>query len=545
MQTTDQTIKIALAQINLKVGDINANTEQVLNIVEEVKAHNVDLLLFPELTITGYPPEDLLFRNGLYTQVEQALDRIKAATSGVSIIVGYPRREKGDVYNSACLIREGEIESIYDKMALPNYSVFDEQRYFKTGTKAAVFELCGVKFGITICEDIWEKGPAKSAVGDGAQCILNINASPFHRGKYVNREATVAKRIKENNVPVVYLNLVGGQDELVFDGASFVMNSKAEVTTRLSTFQEQLEIIEIDKRSIESISSSIQAHPQELAAIYQALVLGVGDYVRKNRFKGVVIGLSGGIDSALTLAVAVDALGAENVEAIMLPTRYTSDISLTDAELLAQGLSVDYKVIPIEPAFETFLTMLEPEFEGKAVDATEENIQARVRGLILMAISNKKGAMVLTTGNKSEMSVGYSTLYGDMAGGFDVLKDVPKTTVFELSRYCNRDSEIIPTRIIDRPPSAELREDQTDQDSLPEYEILDAILELYVEQEVSIDKIVARGFDEEVVYRVARLVDINEYKRRQAPPGVRITPKAFGRDRRYPITSGFIDLKKP
>jgi len=541
MQASDQQLKIALAQINLKVGDIRGNTASILKSIAEAKLLCADLIIFPELTIIGYPPEDLLYRKGLYAQVEHAIDQILANTSGIDVILGLPRLIDGKTYNSAAYIRDGKILDVYDKWALPNYSVFDEKRYFHSGEKACVVELKGINLGLTICEDIWESEPTKAAVTRGAQIIININASPFHHGKYLNREASVAKRVKENGVSVVYLNLVGGQDELVFDGGSFVMNAKAEITTRLAAYQQQLEVIEIDTNTLAPKPSTIAPHPQKLEAIYQALVLGVRDYVGKNGFKGVVIGLSGGIDSALTLVVAIDALGVENVEAVMLPTRYTSEISLTDAELMAQGLSVNYKVIPIESAFETFLSMLAPEFEGRPFDATEENIQARIRGLILMAISNKKGAMVLTTGNKSEMAVGYSTLYGDMAGGFDVLKDVPKTLVFELSRYCNRDTEIIPTRIIERPPSAELREDQTDQDSLPDYEILDAILELYIEQEISIDEIVAQGFDEKVVCKVTRMVDINEYKRRQAPPGVRITPKAFGRDRRYPITSGFID----
>jgi len=541
MQASDQTIKIALAQINLKVGDIKGNTACILKSMAEAKVLAADLIIFPELAVTGYPPEDLLYRKGLYVQIEHAMNQILANASGIDIILGLPRLIDGKTYNSAVYIRDGKILAVYDKWVLPNYSVFDEKRYFHSGEKACVVELKGINLGLTICEDIWEPEPTKAAVSCGAQLIININASPFHQGKYLNREASVAKRVEENGIPVVYLNLVGGQDELVFDGASFVMNAKAEITTRLATYQEQLELIDIDKNTCVPKPSTILPHPQKLEAIYQALVLGVRDYVRKNGFKSVVIGLSGGIDSALTLVVAINALGVENVEAVMLPTRYTSDISLTDAETMAQGLSVNYKVIPIESAFETFLAMLAPEFDGRPVDATEENIQARIRGLILMAISNKKGAMVLTTGNKSEMAVGYSTLYGDMAGGFDVLKDVPKMLVFALSRYCNRESEVIPMRIIERPPSAELRDDQTDQDSLPEYEILDAILELYIEQEISIDEIVARGFDENVVCKVTRLVDINEYKRRQAPPGVRITPKAFGRDRRYPITSGFID----
>ena len=539
------TLKIALAQINVKVGDIKANTRLIQTSIADAKTMSAELIVFPELSITGYPPEDLLLRKGLYCQVEDALAHIMVDVKGIDVIVGFPRIEDSKVYNSAAYLRDGKIIEIYDKWALPNYSVFDEKRYFHPGNKPCVVDFQGVKLGMTICEDIWESAPSKAAVAGGAQLIININASPFHRGKYLNREQQISQRVEENKVGVVYLNLVGGQDELVFDGASFVMNSQAQMTARFSTFNEQMTVIEIEKNSAQPLPANIEPHPPELQAIYQALVLGVRDYVRKNGFKQVVLGLSGGIDSALALVIAVQALGAENVEAVMLPTRYTTDMSLTDAERLAQNLSVDYKVIAIESLFESFLSLLAPEFEGKPVDATEENIQARIRGLILMAISNKKGAMVLTTGNKSEMAVGYSTLYGDMAGGFDVLKDVPKTLVFALSRYCNRHAEVIPTRIIERPPSAELREDQVDQDSLPPYEILDQILEFYVDQDCSIDEIINQGFDEHVVTRVARMVDINEYKRRQAPPGVRITPKAFGRDRRYPITSGFVDKRVP
>ena len=534
-------LKISLAQLNFHVGNIAANTSKMIDAIAQAEADKADLLVFSELSITGYPPEDLLFRQGLYEQVNAALVEICSYVINLDVIVGYPRYVEDKIYNSACLIRKGEIFAVYDKWALPNYSVFDEKRYFHSGALSCVVDIKGVPTGITICEDIWEQEPIKAAVRHGAKLVINVNASPFDLKKMEIRESEVRKRVEETNVPVVYVNQVGGQDELVFDGASFVMNASGDIVCRLPAFVEQQTNVSFDIKSVIPEVIKVHPHPSTNQAVFDTLVLGVRDYVTKNGFSGVVLGLSGGIDSALTLVVAVEALGAENVEAIMLPTRYTSDMSLQDAELLAENLSVDYRSIEIEPAFETLLSMLSDEFAGTEVDATEENLQARIRGVVLMAISNKKGKMVLTTGNKSEMAVGYSTLYGDMAGGYDVLKDVPKTLVFEISRYCNRDQEVIPLRIIERPPSAELRDDQTDQDSLPDYDELDAILDDYVEKEMSIDKIIARGHDADVVAKVARMVDINEYKRRQSPPGVRITPKAFGRDRRYPITSGFVD----
>jgi len=538
-------LKISMAQLNFHVGDIALNTGKIVDAIARAELDQADLLVFPELAITGYPPEDLLFRKGLYLQVDAALKQICSHVHNLDVIVGYPRlvpRESGNaIYNAACLIRNGEIFAVYDKWALPNYSVFDEKRYFQAGSQSCVVDVKGVPVGITICEDIWEQAPINAAVKDGAKLVVNINASPFHLGKMESREVEVQKRVREAGVPIVYLNLLGGQDELVFDGASFVMNSAGETVCRLAAFEEQQSLIRVDVKTVEPKLATMQDLPATYQAIFDALVLGVKDYVRKNGFSGVVLGLSGGIDSALTLVVAVEALGAENVEAIMLPTRYTSDMSLQDAEKLAANLRVDYRSIAIEPAFKTVLSMLSDEFAGREVDATEENIQARIRGIVLMGISNKKGKMVLTTGNKSEMAVGYSTLYGDMAGGFDVLKDLPKTLVYDICRYCNRDKDVIPRRIIERPPSAELRDDQTDQDSLPDYEVLDAILDCYIEKEMSINEIISLGYDADVVYNVARMVDINEYKRRQAPPGVRITPKAFGRDRRYPLTSGFVD----
>lgn len=541
MTADNPNLRIAIVQKDFRVGDIAYNTKKIIQTIRETNANDVDLLVFPELTITGYPPEDLLLRWGLYRQVEKALISICAEVNALDVILGLPQLIGDKRYNAAVVIRKGEVLANYRKWVLPNYGVFDEKRYFEPGNESTVFTIKNIVLGLTICEDVWQPEPVKAAVDSGAELLININASPFHVGKMEEREMTVVERVKENAIPLIYVNTVGGQDELVFDGASFVINENQEITTRLNAFDESVEIVEFDVNRRSMVPGKIQPHPMMNEAIYKALVLGVRDYVQKNGFKAVIIGLSGGIDSALTLVVAVDALGAENVEAVMLPTRYTSDMSLDDAKLLAQRLKVKYKVMPIESAFDLFLSMLADDFAGQPVDATEENLQARIRAVLLMALSNKSGKMVLTTGNKSEMAVGYSTLYGDMAGGFDVLKDVPKTRVFEVSRYCNRDHEVIPSRIIERPPSAELRDNQKDQDSLPPYEILDEILEYYIEQDCSVGVIMAKGFDAKLVKKVVRLVDLNEYKRSQSPPGVRITPRAFGRDRRYPITSGFRD----
>lgn len=539
MQT--RKFRIALAQLNFTVGAVSANAQKVIDVINQLSGQSVDLIVFPELTLTSYPPEDLLFRDALYKQVEEALAAIISEVGETAVALGLPRYIGGRAYNQALILKNGKEICSYDKWELPNYSVFDEKRYFTAGNKPAVVELAGVKIGLSICEDIWFTDPVQAAVQEGAELIVNLNASPFHVGKSLERETIVAKRVAENQVPVVYVNLVGGQDELVFDGASFVMDKYAHVVARLPAFTEEVAVIDFDADTWQPLEASVAPHLSQIESIYQALVLGVRDYVTKSGFDSVVLGLSGGIDSALTLVVAVEALGAQNVEAVMLPTRYTSDMSLEDAKLLASRSGVEYKVFPIEPVYESMLALLQEEFAGKAFDATEENIQARIRGTILMAISNKKGKLVLTTGNKSEMAVGYSTLYGDMAGGYDVLKDVPKTRVFELANYCNRNGEVIPQRIIDRPPSAELREDQKDEDSLPPYDVLDAILEKYIDKDMDVADIISAGFPAELVLKVTRMVDINEYKRRQAPPGVKITPKAFGRDRRYPICSGFRD----
>ncbi len=535
-------LRISLAQINLLVGDMPGNAERVVAAARYARdVHKAHAVVFPELTLTGYPPEDLLLRPELVVRVEKALHHICRLAQGIDIILGYPRRRGESLYNALGWIRDGAIRAEYFKQLLPNYSVFDEKRYFAPGSEAVVIELAGVRVGLNICEDIWRPEPVAQARAAGAELILNINASPFHVGKSPEREQLVQQRARENGVPIVYLNLVGGQDELVFDGGSFTVDAAGGLTQRCGFFAEEQTLVEFERQGdrCSPVPGPVAEHPDEETAVYEALVLGVRDYVKKNGFNGAVLGLSGGIDSALTLAVAVDALGAAAVEVVMMPSRFTSDMSNQDAEQQARALAVDYCVIPIEPAFKAFLEMLSDEFAGMPMDVTEENMQARCRGIVLMAISNKKAKMLLSTGNKSEMSVGYTTLYGDMAGGYAPIKDVPKTLVYRLARYRNRRSPVIPERVIVRPPSAELAADQKDEDSLPAYEVLDPILQRYVEQDASIGDIIAAGFDEAVVRRVARMVDMNEYKRRQGPPGVRITRRAFGRDRRYPLTSGF------
>ena len=527
---------VALAQLNLLVGDIAANARQVIDCAARLKGQ-ADIIVFPELTLTGYPPEDLLLRPACDERVAAALRDIAAAARGITLVVGYPAMRDGVRYNVAGLLRDGVVELEYRKMRLPNYSVFDERRYFEPGAHAVVFEQNGVTFGLTVCEDIWFDQPVQRAAAAGAQVLLNLNASPFHQGKVREREAMVGDRARRFGVSVVYVNLVGGQDELVFDGGSFVVDDHGVIKHRAPVFASGETLVSFD--GAQPRAGSIAALLGAEEEVYRALVCGTHDYVYKNGFGSVALGLSGGIDSALTLAIAVDALGAENVEVVSMPSRYTADISNLDALAQARAQDVKHQSISIEPAFDAFLAMLAPTFAGADVDITEENIQARCRGIVLMAISNKRGHMLLTTGNKSEMSVGYATLYGDMAGGFAPLKDVPKTLVYRLARWRNRDGEIIPQRVIDRPPSAELRPDQKDSDSLPDYDLLDAVLALYVEQDKAVDDIVAAGYPRAEVERIARLVDRNEYKRRQAPPGVKITRRAYGRDRRYPIVNGF------
>jgi len=545
-----QNFTLVMAQLNLVVGDIQSNTEKVIRSAQRaIDEFEADIIAFPELTLTGYPPEDLLLRPSLQRRVEKALQQISDANLDINIVIGYPRRRDGKLFNSLSVLRRREIKLTYDKQCLPNYQVFDERRYFDPGHQVGLFHIAGCKIAFTICEDMWEELPAAQAKEAGAQLMVNINASPYHMKKVSERKELLSKRGREAGCPIVYINLVGGQDELVFDGASMVVTEAGDCRFLAPSYTEGLYPvrIEVPENSDTPCSVPLQAitEPAALQAeVYQALVLGVRDYVNKNGFKGVVLGLSGGIDSALTLAVAVDALGAERVNAVMMPFTYTSSLSLEVAEQQARELQVDYRVIPIGEAYDAFIRALQDEFAGTETDVSEQNLQARCRGVLLMAISNKQGLLVLTTGNKSEIAVGYSTLYGDMAGGFDVLKDVSKTMVYDLARYRNESDEsgpreVIPQKVIDRPPSAELAPGQVDQDSLPPYDVLDQILELYVEQDCSADEIVAKGFAADQVTRVLRLVDLNEYKRRQSPIGVRLTRRGFGRDRRYPITNAW------
>ncbi|WP_295393406.1 NAD+ synthase [uncultured Thiodictyon sp.] len=535
------TLRLQIAQLNLLVGDVAGNAGRVIAAAHQARTAGVDLVVFPELTLTGYPPEDLLLRPEFLARVETALESVRAQAQGITLVLGYPRLIAGGLFNLAGAIRDGVLVAEYAKQALPNYGVFDEKRYFQPGAAAVVFEHRGLRLGLSVCEDIWQDGPTAAAAAAGAQVLINLNASPFHVGKRVEREALVGRRAREHGLTILYANLVGGQDELVFDGGSFVVDRDGQVQARAPQFAEHTLLVELaaDGSPVTGGAAPASGEPPPEALIYQALVLGVRDYVRKNGFSGAVLGLSGGVDSALTLAIAVDALGADQVEAVLMPSRYTADMSNEDALEQAQRLGVRTRTIPIAPAFDSFLAMLKDAFGERAPDVTEENIQARCRGVILMALSNKWGRILLTTGNKSEMAVGYATLYGDMAGGFAPIKDCPKLLVYRLARYRNTVDPIIPERVLTRAPSAELRPDQTDQDSLPPYEVLDAILRLYIEEDQGVDAICAQGFDEAVVRRVTRLVDRNEYKRRQAPPGVRISQRAFGRDRRYPITSGF------
>ncbi len=535
-------LRIALAQIDLIVGDVEGNTGRVIEVLADARDRlHADLVMFPELALCGYPPEDLLFHAGLRRQVARSLERIREASRGISVLVGFPDYVDQGIYNGAAVFRDGQECARYHKHLLPNYQVFDEKRYFKPGDAASVVEIGSVRVGLLICEDVWEPDPAQAAAAAGAQVLAVINGSPYSLHYQKRREAVVRDRVRETGLPVVYLNLLGGQDELVFDGQSFVMNRAGDVTRRLPAFLEALECVDLELHAdrVLPVPGEVAPSGSEEQSVYGALVLGVRDYVNKHRFPGVVIGLSGGVDSALTLAIAVDALGAERVRAVMLPSRYTAKMSLEDAAAESTALGVRYDVISIEGMFEAALAALADVFAGREPDATEENIQARCRGLLLMAISNKTGRMVLTTGNKSEMAVGYATLYGDMAGGFAPIKDCSKLMVYRLARYRNGLSPVIPTRVLERAPSAELRAEQKDTDSLPPYEVLDPILELFIESDLSVDEIEERGYDRATVGRVLDMVKRSEYKRRQAPPGIRISQRAFGRDWRYPITSGY------
>lgn len=525
---------IAIAQINCMVGDIAGNIEKIIKSSHEARAKGATLLITPELSLCGYPPEDLLLRDDFLSACSRALIHLSSALPDITVIVGHPHQVGDKCYNAASVLQGGKILATYHKQALPNYSVFDEKRYFAAGSEALVFEHQGVNIGVLICADVWESNPAFLAKEAGAELLISINASPFHLEKHQTRLDKLRDRVAETGLPIIYANLVGGQDELVFDGGSFVLNSTGQLTHHFPTFQTLLTTVEL--KGAEPISGVIEPHLSVEASVYQALKLGLQDYVRKNGFPGVVLGLSGGIDSALTLAVAVDALGAENVHAVLMSSEFTANMSVDDAVEMAKILGVKHSIIPIVTLFEHFRNALSTEFAGLPFDTTEENLQARIRGMLLMALSNKFGSIVVTTGNKSEMAVGYCTLYGDMAGGFALLKDVPKTLVYKLCHYRNGISHVIPQRIITRPPSAELRENQLDQDSLPPYEILDGIIEAYVEDDLSRAEIVKLGYQASDVSRVIKLIDRNEYKRRQAPVGVRITDRGFGKDRRYPIT---------
>lgn len=542
MSSDTPSVRIALAQLNTRVGGINENADKVLDAVVRARDDlGCDLVLFPELTLSGYPPEDLLLHRGLRNRVEAALERVRTNVHGIGAVLGYPEYQGGFVYNSAALIADGEIVAKHRKGVLPNYGVFDEKRYFQPGMKPTVAQFAGLDVGVIICEDVWDPEPSHAAVAAGARLLLVINGSPYHSRQSKVREEVVSRRARENGVPVIYLNLVGGQDELVFDGGSFAMDAGGEVVFRAPQFEEGLYAVEVALENGEPVIRPGEIAPSltEEESVYNALVLGTRDYVEKNGFKGVVLGLSGGLDSALTIAIAVDAIGADRVHAVMMPSRFTSEISLADAKEQAETLGVRYDVISIEPMFETALEVLKEVIGDLPPDTTEENIQSRSRGLLLMAISNKLGEMLLSTGNKSEMAVGYATLYGDMAGGFAPLKDCSKSLVYRLARYRNTRSPVIPERIIDRPPSAELRADQKDTDSLPPYEVLDPILEAFIEKDYSVEQIAELGFDRDIVVRVLQMVKRAEYKRRQAPPGVRVSSRAFGRDWRYPITSAY------
>ncbi|MGD9153039.1 MAG: NAD+ synthase [Gammaproteobacteria bacterium] len=533
-------LRVVLAQLNLTVADFDGNLKKILKAIYEARDKlHADLIVFPELTITSYPLEDLLQREDLYIHVNNTLSQIQKHTEGIDVLIGYPQTSNKGNYNSACWIRNKKIIANYHKQQLPNYGVFDEQRYFIPGNKSAVVEIKNIKFGILICEDAWHAKTVMQTKQAGAECLLCLNASPYHINKAERRLEVFKHRIAETGLPILYTNLVGGQDELVFDGGSVAINQYDEICAQAPFFAEHLLIVDFDKDA-NITTHNILPIQSQAESVYQALVLGVRDYVQKNNFSGAIIGLSGGIDSALTLAIATDALGADKVTAVSMPSQYTANMSNEDAKKQAETLGVKYEVIPIQNIFEEFLLNLKDIFANTKPDTTEENIQARIRGTLLMALSNKFGKIVLATGNKSEMAVGYSTLYGDMVGGFCVLKDIFKTLVYQLAEYRNKISPVIPQRVIDRPPSAELAPDQVDQDTLPPYDILDKILYLFVDKDLSIDDIVQHGFDHELVKKVVKMVYRNEYKRRQAPTGVRISEKAFGRDRRYPITSAYL-----
>jgi NAD+ synthase (glutamine-hydrolysing) len=573
-------LRIGMAQINTTVGDFEGNAEKMREAVSQARLMGVDLLTFPELATCGYPPEDLLFKPRFIKENLRCMERMVKASPGLTVILGFVDHKQNDIYNAAAVIHDGKLAGVYHKIYLPNYGVFDEKRYFRAGVECPVFVIGGVNVGVNICEDMWfDTGPFTVQARSGAEVLIDISASPYHKGKRGWRELMVSKRARDNAAFVAYNNMVGGQDELVFDGGGVIVGPEGGLIARGEQFAEDMVLADVDVDAVAELRSrnkrwnrgpltdeakgwwtkvvTVSSEPSKAAKpplperavkvrdlpaeVYDALVLGTRDYVRKNGFEKVLIGLSGGLDSSLVAAVAVDALGTQNVVGVTMPSRYSSEGSVTDSELLAQNLGIRFIQLPIERIFKDYLEYLAPLFEVTEPNVAEENLQARIRSNILMALSNKFGWLVLTTGNKSELATGYSTLYGDMAGGFAVIKDVPKTLVYELSRYRNSvsQSEIIPAAIIEKPPSAELRPDQKDTDSLPPYDLLDPIVMAYVEEDKSVEQIIALGFDEGVVQRAARLVDISEYKRRQAPPGIKITPRAFGKDRRLPITNRF------
>ena len=532
-------MKLTLGQLNLVVGDISHNTEKIINAIEQARDENCsDLVIFPELALCSYPPEDLLLRPAFEKHIESALELILKHAGGIDVLVGHPHYHDGNIYNACSLMRNGGILFTYHKQHLPNYGVFDEKRYFLAGEELKTFEIDSTAASISICEDMWFPGIINAAADAGARVMFNLNASPFDKNKHANRIKIIARHAAQAGMYVVYCNLTGGQDELVFDGNSMIVDDQGKIRYQAPAFEEGLYHYCLDLNAASDTPETTDTPIEK--TIYQALVTGVGDYVRKNNVNGVVIGLSGGIDSALTTSIAVDALGPENVEVVIMPSRYTAQMSIDDAVEQATRLGIEHSTISIEPAFEAFLASLSERFAGLPADLTEENIQARCRGILLMAISNKSGRLVLATGNKSEMAVGYATLYGDMCGGFAPLKDVWKTQVYQLANWRNQQQGVIPENVIRRPPTAELRDNQLDQDSLPGYDILDNILERYIEQDESPETI-SPDYDADMVNKVVHMVGINEYKRRQAAPGVRITERAFDRDRRYPITSGYLE----
>ncbi len=537
-------MRIAAAQLNQVVGDFHGNADRIIAAAHRAAAAGARVLLTPELSLTGYPPEDLLLRDAFHAGCERALEALREATAALDLylLVGHPRRREGRRYNGASLLHRGRVVGEYDKHDLPNYEVFDEVRYFEPDNRPLVFEVDDVRFGVLICEDFWYRYAPECARAAGAQVLLALNASPYHMDKQHVRLDVARANVSRIGLPMLAANLVGGQDELVFDGLSFALDADGALRAQAPAFREDLLLVDLEAGAAPRFAAgAIQPAPPLEEQVYSALVLGVRDYVGKNGFPGAIIGLSGGIDSALTLAVAVDALGADRVRTIMMPSPYTAEISLADAAEMARRVGVRYDVVPISGCFDAFLATLAGEFRGLAQDTTEENIQARVRGTLLMALSNKYGSIVLTTGNKSEMAVGYCTLYGDMAGGFAVIKDIAKTMVYRLVRWRNARGEVVPERIITRPPSAELKPDQTDQDSLPPYDVLDAIMQMYMEEDRSVEEIAAAGHPRAAIDRVVSLIRLSEYKRRQAPIGIRVTQRAFGRDWRYPITSKFRD----